>query len=377
MNKGYKKYILIMTVTVVFLNLIAWISRPFCDWYIRYIFQLMPEVFGRISGIFPFSVGEIMIVLGILLLFIAAVGGILLLIPRIRKIDRFTKIAKKYYRIILVIILNVCLVMTLNCSMLYHCTRINPNPAVEERDYTLDELEKLYVYIIEECNAYAKKMDRDDKGRVVYDKDMKEVAKQAMRNISKDYKRLKGYYPDVKDMAFSNLMSQAYMGGYYFPFSMEANVNAKMYIMNYPSTYCHELSHLQGYIYEDEANFLGYLACLESGDDMFIYSGYLSVLAYVSNAYYRSCNKISPYEAKAREDRIPYCLAEVVEDMVFLLPETWEEVEEKAIVDTDKMDQISTTFTETTLQMNGVTEGMAAYDGVVELLLKYYDGELY
>ena len=32
---------------------------------------------------------------------------------------------------------------------------------------------------------------------------------------------------------------------------------------------------------------------------------------------------------------------------------------------------------DTTLKMNGVEEGMLQYNGVVGLLLDYYDGELY
>ena len=56
---------------------------------------------------------------------------------------------------------------------------------------------------------------------------------------------------------------------------MEANYNDVMYIMNKPDTFCHELAHLRGYIYEDEANFIGYLACVESEDAFFQYAGYL------------------------------------------------------------------------------------------------------
>lgn len=81
------------------------------------------------------------------------------------------------------------------------------------------------------------------------------------------------------------------MQGYYFPFSMEANYNNVMYISNKPFTMCHELAHTRSYIYEDEANLIGYLACIGSDDLFFRYSGYLGLLNYVNNDYYKSVSK--------------------------------------------------------------------------------------
>ena len=57
--------------------------------------------------------------------------------------------------------------------------------------------------------------------------------------------------------------------------------------------------------------------------------------------------------------------------------ENWTEVEKKAVVKTETVKKVSNAFTETTLKMNGVEEGMQQYNKVVELLLNYYDGELY
>jgi hypothetical protein len=67
----------------------------------------------------------------------------------------------------------------------------------------------------------------------------------------------------------------------------------------------------------------------------------------------------------------------VADDNIFLTRETWQEVEKKAIVKTATVKKVSNTLVDTSLKLNGVEEGMLAYDGVVELLLKYYDGELY
>ena len=227
-------------------------------------------------------------------------------------------------------------------------------------------------YNAKQCNEYSTKVERDENGYITYDGAMQEQARNTLRKLSGRYPRLSGYYPDVKHMMFSGLMSQSYMAGYYFPSSMEANCNANMYITNYPATYCHELAHLHGYIYEDEANFISYLACIDSEDPFFIYSGYLSVLSYVDNAYYEAIGEDA--EQYLANERIS---EQVLSDDIFLLPETWEKVEDKAILLTDTVNQASNTFTETSLNLNGVSDGFAAYDRVTGLLLRYYDEELY
>ena len=38
------------------LNLAGWISRSFCNFYARHIFPVWVETYGRLTGLFPFSV---------------------------------------------------------------------------------------------------------------------------------------------------------------------------------------------------------------------------------------------------------------------------------------------------------------------------------
>lgn len=366
----YKWYVIIGIVFVLAVNILAWLCPAFCDWHTSYVTPIIVGIFGRLSNLFPFSVGEVMIVLGIILVLAAVVIAIGLIF--LRKKQGYVGFVKIFYKVFAGIFVAVCIVMTTNCTILYHCTTIDANPAVAYREYSAQELEILRNYIVERCNYYAKLMPRDEDGNIVYDGDMQEEARKALWGISDDFPKLKGYYPKVKTLMSSDLMSQAYIGGYYFPFSMEANANGNMYIANYPAVYCHELSHLHGYIYEDEANYLAYQACINSESDFFKYAGYLSVLVYVDNAYYDAIDQdIVYYMTQPEVDE------QVWIDNAFLTDEAWEEVEEDAILSTDTVDEISDDFTETTLNLNGVEEGMISYSLVVDLLLQKYDGILY
>lgn len=125
--------------------------------------------------------------------------------------------------------------------------------------------------------------------------------------------------------------------GYYFPFSMEANYNDLMYVVNKPATMCHELSHLKGFILEDEANFIGYLACVDSTEPLFQYSAYLSVIAFLDNDFYDAVGEVEYWKH-------PAISVQVKKDDIFLTEEAWEQVEGTSVLDTDTVQQASYDF---------------------------------
>lgn len=266
------------------------------------------------------------------------------------------------------ILVAVALIMTLNCFILYHASTFSEKYfGIDTEEYTFEDLVQLRNHVVEKCNELSKQIPRDKKGLICYSGDMARVAKQTMRKLGEEYENLSGFYPNPKPLASSDFMSQQYMCGYYFPFSMEANYNDVMYVMNMPSTFCHELAHLKGYIYEDEANFISYLACIGAEDIYFEYSGYLSVLYYVDNDFYDAIGK--DREAYFEQVNI---LPQVHEDAIFLTKEEWDRIEDKAVLDTEIVDAASDAFTDTTLKLNGVSDGMISYSRVVKLLLQYH-----
>lgn len=363
-----KKKLRILWILIIALNLIAWFVPPFCDFCARFLLPLELNTIGRFMSIFPFSVGEWLLLLAVLYVISFLVIAIIWIF--LRKKQKYSRFAKKYAVIFATAVTIVCLIMTFNCTILYHCTpiRVSDNP---DKEYSAQELEQVRNHIVEQCNYYSERMTRDADGYVIYNGNIMAESKRALHKLAKDFPRLKGYYPKTKPLAFSNFFSQAYIAGYYFPFSLESNYNDNMYVCNLPYTYCHELAHIHGYIYEDEANYLSFRACVESEDDFFVYCGYLGVLNYIENAYL-SCvemGKINTTNAIAVNELVQ-------KDNIFLKPETWKRVEESAILSTDTVSGVSDKFTEGSLVLNGVKDGMNSYRRVVDLLLLYYDGRL-
>lgn len=379
---------------VIILNIISWQSTMFSDWYTKYIFPIWLNTYARLTSIVPISVGEIMLVAALLI----TVFGIGFCVFNLILKGKYKHNLKCFGQFYMWTALVVCYVMTLNCFILYHTSSfadkymvrseqkdmlvadIADNAVVQvhqyaldgERIYTKKEISLLRDYIVQKCNALAEQIEHDDSGEAYYDGDLIEASRQAMIKLGEEYEQLSGFYVTPKYLSCSGFFSQQYIRGYYFPFSMEANINSVMYITNVAPTVCHELAHTKGFIFEDDANMIGFLACINSDDIFLQYCGYLSVLNYVNNDFFDAIgNNKSMYQSHVRISNI------VADDNIFLTREEWENVEKKAVVKTATVKSVSDTLMETTLKLNGVEEGMLQYNHVVGLLLQYYDGILY
>ena len=79
----------------------------------------------------------------------------------------------------------------------------------------------------------------------------------------------------AKPVVASLLMNHLRLGGFYFPWTGEANYNHLQPEVSLPHVLAHEKAHQRGIAPEDEANFVGYLACALSDDAYVQYSGFL------------------------------------------------------------------------------------------------------
>lgn len=401
------------------LNLLAWNSATFCDWYIETLFPIWVNTYGRVTGIFPFSVGEWMIVAGVVLVCLAVICLPVLLLGVWRKWKKVLAFCRRFYGFFVWTLLIVALVMTLNCFILYHGSAFDQRYMVEDTTddqadaadsqtsdlgeqaetgasqtgntddqvETLEELLTVRNLVVWQCNRLSKEVARDEEGNVIYPagqtesatgtgesaRAMQDEARRTMQKLGETYPRLSGWYPRPKALLSSDFMCQQSMQGYYFPFSMEANYNDVMGIMRKPATMCHELAHLRGYIYEDEANFISFLACIHSDDVTFQYSGYLSVINYLDNDLYKAYKKNKAvYQEAVSRVRPLQTYSRVSTDNIFVTEEEWDRINGKALISTEKVDAAADTFIDTSLKVNGVSDGMISYSRVVKLLLQYY-----
>ncbi len=355
---------LITLGVMVLLNIIAWQSVSFCDFYAEHIYPIWTSTYGRLTSLFPFSFGEILIMIAVFGIPLSLIAMVVLLIV---KKGRRKKIAKIFGFIYGWIVAFVVVTETLNCFILYHCSTFAELNGIVVTEHTDEELEALGTQIVDEINGIAEEVHRDENGRFILTADLDDTARKAMADLSSEFKNLDGYYVHPKSIFCSFFMSQMDLMGIYFPFSMEANYNADMFAAKQPATICHELAHTKGYIQEDEANFIAFIACDRSDNADYRYSGYLSALTQVRNKYF----EYASYEQKVEFDS---SISELVWNDMEANSEFWESVREAedTVFDSETVSEVSDKAMETSLKLNGVEDGKKSYGRMVDLMLNYY-----
>ena len=183
-------------------------------------------------------------------------------------------------------------------------------------------------------------------------------AKAAMEKLSETIPVLKGYYPRPKSVLFSRFMSRFNITGVYFPWTVEANVNVDVPDYSIGAALCHELSHLRGFMREDEANFIGYLACVNSDSAELRYSGYMLALVYAGNKLYEESADLyrqlySMYS--------PGVVADFRENSAY-----WKEFKDTVL------ERAGEKMNDTYLKINNQTDGTKSYGRMVDLLIAEY-----
>lgn len=177
----------------------------------------------------------------------------------------------------------------------------------------------------------------------------------AIQELAKRYPVLdRPLYSPPKPVLMSELMSDANIGGIFIPFTMESNINIDGPFFSIPSTMVHELAHQCGFMREDEANFIAYLACKESSDPLMRYSGLL--LAFDQSL--SALRRVDP--ERASEIRVG--LPEAVQRDMAQRARFWAEHE-------GVVSDVSNAVNDTYLKANNQAHGVQSYGRMVELLL--------
>ena len=328
----------LMFAVSLLLQMLARKVPGFGDWYARGVYRIMVGSMGRVSGVFPFALVEVftylLILYAVYYVFIHRREGKRILIRAV------------------FLVTGLFLLFTLNCGINYYRRPFSSYSGLEVRKSSLEELKNLCLQLTADVN----KMCGED---IIREEDLKSLGREsekAMKRLGDSYPELAGYYPPPKALIWSYFFSVQQLCGQYSPFTVEATYNRSMPGYNIPHTVCHELSHLRGFMREDEANFIGYLACIGSDDGAFRYSGYITGWIYATNAlaktdqeaYWEICGQLSE---KAWED-------------LRYNNEFWGKYEGKAA-------EVSNRMNDTYLKLNSQSDGVNSYGRMVDLMLAY------
>ena len=263
----------------------------FAEWYAVHIYPIWVGTLGRICSVFPFSVVEVLIYLGVLLL-VLGIAAVICGRSRTeaeagKKLHMKKRRVKCFLALLVKIVIVLFTLFVFNCGINYQRTTFSERAGFTIQKSAEEELIALCEFLVEEINAAAKDIRVDENGLCQLEGDVEELAREAMTAAAAEYPELGGYYPKAKPVASTWYLSYQLLQGVYSPFTVEANYNNGMPDVDKPSTICHELSHLKGFMREDEANFISWLACRVSESPEFRYSGNILAYIYAGNALYK------------------------------------------------------------------------------------------
>jgi len=232
------------------------------------------------TGLFPFALWEVLLVI-LILLFLWSI--IHMILQKRRFLNWISDV-------VLVVSILVFLFVGL-WGLNHYCPDLSKEIGLDVREYTKDELIAATKYYMDCANQYAGSVERDENGNLVpQDFDvLAAIAGKSFEPLWQEYPILQGSTAPIKKAALTWYpMSMMGYTGVFITFTAESTVNPDTFTASLPHTMCHEAAHRNTIAAEDEANFAAFLACAASEDPNFLYSGYYSAFIYCYNALYKA-----------------------------------------------------------------------------------------
>lgn len=278
------------------IKLFSFFPRAVEHYYTMGIYPLIARLQRILFGWLPFSIGDILYGAAIIWL----IAGLILLIRRLikRQADRrwlLQRLRRTVFGCLLIYVLFNGL-WGLNYDRLGIADQLQLNV----QPYSREELTDLLRNITGRLNALDS-LSRCNRPPLAHPATVFRGSVQSYTDLSAHDPRFNYTSPSIKSSLFGFVDNYLGFGGYYNPFTGEAQVNTGVPIFSQPFTTCHEMAHQLGYAKENEANFAGYLAARSSTDPAFQYSVYFDLYLYAARELYmQDSNLVRPFRQQLR-----------------------------------------------------------------------------
>lgn len=317
--------------------------------------QAVRFLMAKITGIFPFSLAEIVF----LLLIPLAVFGMFVAFRLSKKED--PKPSRYYlsYLVGALVTLYILFVFTLGTS--YFTTTIDKELSLSKEKISKEELfETADAVRIQAEKELDNLFFREDGSSVMpYDLDtLNDKLNQSYKAVAARYDFIPDFSSNVKSILLSPALTYTHLSGLYTYMTGEANINTHFPDSTLPFTMAHEMAHQRGIAREDEANFVAFLVIMESDDPYIRYSGYYEIFKYFVNALYDTDHELFKELYSRADSRL---VGEIRAFNEFFKP-----------YENSTASSVTGTINDTYQQMQGVEEGIKSYGLVVDLTVSYY-----
>ena len=274
--------IFILTPAAAAVHIVSVLSRPFADFFVRYIGCITRQLLAYLTYPFPFSVAE----------------AFLLLIPvfLISLIVLSSKFTDKRGSIRFIVSV-ASAVPLLYCLLIfgfgtgYYGETLDKKLDLELGEVSAQDLYVTAVKLEEQINGLADSIAYDTEGFSVSPHTVREtgdVLSGTYKKLCSDYSFLSPINGKAKPIVLSEPMTYTHIAGVYTFFTGEININTNFPPYSRTFTVAHEMAHQRGIAREDEANFMAFIACTGSDDAYIRYCGYMNTLEYIIRALYKT-----------------------------------------------------------------------------------------
>ena len=253
--------------------------------YSESVYQTIRRGISAITSLVPFSIAEF-------LLYAIVIGVSLLLLTRLvqlilRRIP-FRRLIGTIASILLAggIVLNLFYV---TWGFNYFREPLAARMGLNITTRSVDELEAFVIKTAEEANALRETLHEDQNGVFAPEESKGELFSklpQAYAALSAKHAVFQSDPTRAKQIFWSQGLSWQGISGIYIGLTAEPNVNADQPPLLVFQAAAHEMAHQTGIASENEAELVGYLACVNSSDPNIRYSGLAYALIVAGNALY-------------------------------------------------------------------------------------------
>ncbi len=252
----------------------------------------------------------------------------------------------------------VYFVFTALCGLNYHRYTFTYYTGYDVEQSSVEELEQLCTSLAEDMERVREQLGDDTDFSTPGPGNFDYYAQHSvlvMKMLAEQYPVLdRSLYSTPKPVVMSELMSNAGIGGVFVPFTLDSNINVNAPFFTLPFTMAHELAHQSGFMREDEANFIAYLACKQSDEPMMLYSGLFL-------AFDHSISALEEADPELASEIMSGLSQAVLRDMV-QHKQFWSQHE-------GIISNVSRTVMDMYLKANNQADGVNSYDRMVDLLL--------
>ena len=344
-----KRNILLTLFLFLQIGLVHWASRnsQFIETYYSLgIYPQISRVMRRLFGWLQVSVGDL-VYLALILLFIRLIYHI------IKRPAEWRPLLFRLGAGISVLYFAFYSLWGLNYSRI----SVAENLGLADESFDIEKIENITGRILERTRVLHESLSTHDTLPVSspYTKrQILDMTRSGYASLSEFLPQYAYHNPSIKNSIFSLPLTYMGFAGYLNPLTGEAQVDALIPELSYALTASHEVAHQLGVAYENEANFLGFLAAAMHEDPYFNYAAMLFALRY-------ALSDIRRYDQQLFEDY----LEQVPEGVLENLRESdrfWQSYQ-------NPLEPLFKAFYDNYLKYNQQEDGLETYNQIMGLLI--------